>query len=76
MESSTFLPAERLALMALTNSASLSTPGHSLAGQSVNRMSPEVADVGSPNARLMMSQSAGTSAIRRYPEPLAKLACR
>ena len=46
-------------------SASLSTPGHSAAGQRVKRMSPEVADVGSPKARLMMSQSAGTSAIRR-----------
>ena len=35
------------------------------AGQRLNRMSPEVTDVGSPKARLMMSQSAGTSAIRR-----------
>jgi hypothetical protein len=58
------------------NSASDSTPGHSVAGQSRKRMSPEVTLVGSPNARLMMSQSAGTSAMRRYPEPLAKLACR
>ena len=65
MESSTFLPAWRLARIAATKSAVLSTPGHSVAGQSVKRMSPEVADVGSPKARLMMSQSAGTSAMRR-----------
>ena len=65
MESSTFLPAWRLARIAAMKSASLSTPGHSAAGQRVKRMSPEVATVGSPNARLMMSQSAGTSAIRR-----------
>lgn len=53
-----------LALMAALNSASDSTPGHSAAGQSEKRMSPEVTDVGSPKARLMTSHESGTSAIR------------
>ena len=65
MDSSTFLPLACLALIAEVNAASVSTPGHSVAGQSAKRMSPEVAVVGSPKARLTMSQSFGTSAIRR-----------
>src|SRR5256885_6838024 len=58
------------------NCASVSTFAHSLAGQRVNRMSPLVTEVGSPKARLMMSHASGTSAMRMYPEPLAKLAWR
>src|SRR6266545_1841971 len=76
MEISTFLPCACLARIAARKSASDSTFGHSEAEQRVNRMSPEVTEVGSPNERLMMSHAAGMSAIRRYPEPLAKLACR
>ena len=76
MEISTFLPCACFARMAAMNSASDSTFGHSATGHCVNRMSPDVTEVGSPNARLMMSHAAGTSAIRTYPEPLAKLACR
>ena len=64
MEISTFLPAACLAWIAALNSASDSTFGHSAAGQRVKRMSPEVTEVGSPKARLMMSHSVGTSAIR------------
>src|SRR3954447_20235859 len=63
MESSTFLPACRLARMAAMNADSVSTPAHSPAGQRVNRMSPEVGEVGSPNDKLMMSHAAGMSAI-------------
>src|SRR6478672_8863140 len=76
MEIRTFLPCACFALIAAMNSASDSTFGHSATGQRLNRMSPDVTDVGSPNDRLMMSHAAGTSAIRTYPEPLAKLACR
>ena len=65
IEMSTFLPCACLARIAAMNSASVSTFGHSAAGHSWNRMSPDVTDVGSPNARLMMSHAAGTSAIRR-----------
>src|SRR5438034_7008797 len=75
MEISTFLPWACLARIAAMKSASLSTFAHSLAGQRLKRMSPEVTEVGSPKARLMMSQAAGTSDIRMYPDPLAKLAC-
>lgn len=64
IEISTFLPAACLALIAALNSASDSTFGHSATGQSAKRMSPEVTEVGSPKARLMTSQEAGTSAIR------------
>jgi hypothetical protein len=64
MEISTFLPCACFARMAAVNSASDSTFGHSAAGHSVNRMSPEVGVVGSPNARFTMSHAAGTSAIR------------
>ena len=70
------MPACCLARMAAMNSASLSTPGHSDAGHRVNRISPEVGEVGSPNARWMKSHSSGTSAIRTYPDPLANVACR
>lgn len=64
MEIRTFLPAACLALMAALNSASLSTFGHSVTGQRLKRMSPEVTEVGSPNASWMTSQLSGTSAIR------------
>lgn len=53
-----------LALMAALNSASDSTLGHSVTGQSLKRMSPEVTEVGSPKARSMTSQESGTSAMR------------
>ena len=65
MEMSTFLPCACLARIAARKSASLSTFGHSLAEQRLKRMSPEVTEVGSPNARSMMSQADGMSAIRR-----------
>ena len=52
-----------MALIAAMKSASLSTLGHSAAEHRLNRMSPEVTEVGSPNARSMMSHAAGTSAI-------------
>src|SRR5690242_10865718 len=75
-EISTLAPAACLALIAARKSASLSTFGHSDAEHRTNWIWPEVGEVGSPKARSMTSQSDGTSAIRRYPEPLAKLACR
>src|SRR6266545_2694437 len=75
MEISTFLPCACLARMALRKSASDSTLEHSETEQRLNRMSPEVTEVGSPNARSMMSQAFGMSAIRTYPEPLAKDTC-
>jgi hypothetical protein len=64
IDSRIFLPCACFARIALMNCASVSTPGHSLAGHSVKRMSPEVTEVGSPNARSMMAQASGTSAIR------------
>lgn len=64
MDIRTFLPAACFALMAALKSASLSTFGHSVAGQRLKRMSPEVVEVGSPKARLMTSQLPGTSAMR------------
>lgn len=64
IEISTFLPAACLALIAALKSASLSTVGHSVTGQRVKRMSPEVVEVGSPKARSMMSQLSGTSDMR------------
>ncbi len=62
IEISTFLPLARLAAMAALKSASDSTVGHSVAGQRLNRMSPEVTEVGSPKERLMKSHESGTSA--------------
>ncbi|WP_260665641.1 hypothetical protein [Cellulosimicrobium cellulans] len=64
MDRSTFLPAARFAATAALNSATDSTFGHSACGHRLNRMSPDVTDVGSPNARLMTSHESGTSAMR------------
>ncbi|CPU67081.1 Uncharacterised protein [Mycobacteroides abscessus] len=64
IDRSTFFPAARLAATAALNSATDSTFGHSVRGQRLNRMSPDVTLVGSPNARLMTSHESGTSAIR------------
>ena len=64
MEISTFLPLACLALMAARKSASDSTPTHSLGEQRVKLTAPEVAELGSANARSMTSQASLTSAMR------------